>query len=42
MDADIIDELKRALFYNDEELLEDVLLARPDLSKYKIDAQRNV
>jgi hypothetical protein len=41
MDADIIDELKRALFLNDEELLEDVLMAHPELSKFKIDPARN-
>ena len=42
MDANIIEELKRALFMNDEELLEDVLTNKPELSRYKIDKQRNV
>jgi len=41
MDVDIIDELKRALFMNDDELLEDVLAAHPELSKFKIDPERN-
>lgn len=35
-------EIKRALYLNDEELLEEILDARPDLANLKIDEERNV
>ncbi len=42
VDANIEDEIKRALFYNDDELLEEILQEHPELSRYRIDKERNV
>lgn len=35
--SDIIDELKRAMVINDEELLEDVMMEKPSLARYMFD-----
>lgn len=38
---DLIDELKRALHLNDDELLEDVIKIRKDLCRLMIDKDKN-
>lgn len=41
-DVDLNEEIKRAIYMNDEDLLEEILEQRKDLARLSIDAERNV